>query len=116
MEKKETTETPDWKIILTIGIAAVALVVLVTFWVKKSISNYNDCIDNIPSDFWFEEELEKKFLTTDLYVLDIDDMGDGGIVVTIKVEIEDNVQYYRCLYRLKSYDSLNWHWELVKYV
>ena len=116
MEKKETTETPGWIIILTICIGIVTLVALVTLWVKKSKSNYNDCIDNIPSAFWFEEELEKKFLTTNLDVVDIDDTGEGEIVVTIKVGIEDTEQYYRCLYILKSYDSFNWHWELVKYV
>lgn len=114
--KKEAKETPDWKIILAICIAVVALVVLVTFWVKKSISNYNYCIDNIPSETWFEEELEKTFLTTDVYVLDIDDTGDGMIVVLIKIWIHDQEQYYRCLYKLKSFDSLNWHWELVRYV
>lgn len=26
------------------------------------------------------------------------------------------VGYYRCLYKVRSYDSLNWHWELVRYV
>lgn len=114
--KKETKETPDWKIILTICIGVVALVILVTVWVRKSISNYNYCIDNIPSENWFEEDLEEPFLTTDLYVLDIDDMGEGQIVVSIKIWIHDQEQYYRCLYKLKSFDSLNWHWELVRYV
>lgn len=114
--KKEAKETPDWKIILAICIGVVVLVILATFWVKKSISNYNECIDNIPSETWFEEELKKTFLTTDLYVLDIDDMGEGQIVVSIKIWIHDQEQYYRCLYKLKSFDSFNWHWELVRYV
>lgn len=114
--KKEAKETPEWGIILAICIGVVVLVILVTFWVKKSISNYNECIDNIPSETWFEEELEKTFLTTDLYVLDIDDMGEGQIVVLIKIWIHDQEQYYRCLYKLKSFDSFNWHWKLVKYV
>lgn len=114
--KKEVKETTDWGIILAICIGVVVLVILVTFWVKKSISNYNECIDNIPSETWFEEELEKTFLTTDLYVLDIDDTGDGMITVLIKIGIHDQEQYYRCLYKLKSFDSLNWHWELVKYI
>lgn len=114
--KKEAKETPDWGIILAICIGVVVLVILVTFWVKKSISNYNECIDNIPSETWFEEELEKKFLTTDLYVLDIDDTGEGQIVVLIKIWIHDQEQYYRCLYTLKSFDSLNWHWELVRWI
>lgn len=112
--KQEAKETPKWGIILAICIGVVVLVILVTFWVKKSISNYNECIDNIPSETWFEEELEKTFLTTDLYVLDIDDMGEGQIVVLIKIGIDDQEQYYRCLYKLKSFDSLNWHWELVR--
>ena len=114
--KTKTKETPDRGIILAICIGVVVLVILVTFWVKKSISNYNECTDNIPSEIWFEKELEKTFLTTDVYVLDIDDTGDGMIVVLIKIGIDDQEQYYRCLYTLKSFDSLNWHWELVRYV
>ena len=114
--KKEAKETPDWEIILDICISAVLLAILGTFWVKKYISNYNECIDNIPSENWFEEELEKTFLTTDLYVLDIDDAGDGQIVILIKIWIHDQEQYYRCLYKLKSFDLLNWHWELVRYI
>ena len=116
MEKKETTETPDWKIILAIGIAAVALVVLVTFWVKKSISNYNECAKLVPLENWFEEDLEKTFLTTDVYVLDIDDFKYGAVVVTIKIWVNSQMQYYRCLYKVKIHDSFNWHWELVRYV
>ncbi len=114
--KTKAKETPDWEIIIDICISAVLLAILGTFWVKKYISNYNECIDNIPSENWFEEELEKTFLTTDLYVLDIDDAGDGQIVVLIKIWIYDQEQYYRCLYKLKSFDSFNWRWELVRYV
>lgn len=114
--KKEAKETPDWEIILDICISAVLLAILGTFWVKKSISNYNKCIDNIPSENWFEEELEKTFLTTDVYVLDIDDCEYGAVVITIKIWVNSQVQYYRCLYKVKSHDSLNWHWELVRYV
>ncbi len=114
--KKEAKETPDWGIILTICISAVLLVILVTFWVRKSIENYNECIDNSPSKNWFEEDLETTFLSTAVYVLDVNDEIKGEIIVTIKVEIQDKEQYYRCLYKLKSYDTFNWHWELVRYV
>ena len=114
--KKEAKETPDWRFILTICIGVVVLAILVTVWVKKSIENRNECIDNIPSKNWFEEDLEETFLTTDVYVLDIDDCEYGEVVVTIKIWVNSQVQYYRCLYKLKSFDSLNWHWELVRYV
>lgn len=117
MEKKETTETPNLKIILAIGIAAVALVVLVTFWVKKSKSNYNECIDNVPSVRWFEEMLEEVFLSLNVEVLDIDEEEPGCVVVEVSVEEPNGwSRYYRCLYKVKSYDSFNWHWELVRYV
>ena len=114
--KKEAKETPDWRLILTICIGVVVLAILVTVWVKKSIENRNECIDNIPSKIWFEEDLEETFLTTNVCVLDIDDPGDGMIIVLIKIGIDNQEQYYRCLYTLKSFDSLNWHWELVRYV
>ena len=113
---KEEKAKPNWIMICAFCIAVIALIITATGWVKKSISNYNYCIDNIPSENWFEEELEKTFLTTDLYVLDIDDTGEGQIVVLIKIWIHDQEQYYRCLYKLKSFDSLNWHWELVRYI
>lgn len=116
MEKKETTETPDWKIILAICFAVVTLVALVTLWVKKSKSNYNDCINNFPS-FWIDEELEDVFLTNGVYVLDIDDDGEGFVIVEINVsEPNGGDRYYRCLYKVKSHDSFNWHWELVRYI
>ena len=114
--KKEAKETTDWKIILAICIGVVVLVVLVTFWVKKSITNYNECAKLVPLENWFEEDLEETFLTTDVYVLDIDDHTYGVVVVTIKIWVNSQVQYYRCLYKLKSFDSLNWHWEVVRYV
>ena len=114
--KKEARETPDWKIILTICIGVVVLVVLVTFWVKKSITNYNECAKLVPLENWFEEDLEETFLTTDVYVLDIDDCEYGVVVITIKIWVNSQVQNYRCLYKVKSYDSLNWHWELVRYI
>ena len=114
--KKEARETPDWKIILAICIGVVVLVVLVTFWVKKSITNYNECAKLIPSENWFEEDLEETFLTTDVYVVDIDDCEYGAVVITIKIWVNSQVQNYRCLYKVKSYDSLNWHWELVRYI
>lgn len=115
--KKEAKETPDWEIIIYICISAVLLAIFGTFWVKKSRANYNYCIDNIPSASWFEEDLEEPFLTTSVYVLDIDDEGDGFIIVQIYIEEPNGWgRYYRCLYKLKSFDSLNWHWELVRYV
>ena len=114
--KKEAKETPKWKIILAICISVAALIITATGWVKKSITNYNDCAKLVPTEHWFEEELEKTFLTTDLYVLDIDDFEYGSVVVTIKLWVNSQEQYYRCLYTLKSYDSLNWHWELVRYI
>lgn len=114
--KKESKETPDWRLILTICIGVVALAIIVTVWVKKSIENRNECIDNIPSKIWFEEDLEETFLTTNVCVLDIDDTGEGQIIVLIKIWIDNQEQYYRCLYKLKSFDSFNWHWELVRYL
>ena len=113
---KEEKAKPNWIMICAFCIAVIALIITATGWVKKSISNYNECIDNIPSETWFEEELEKTFLTTDLYVLDIDDFEYGSVVVTIKLWVNSQEQYYRCLYKLKSSDSLNWHWELVRYI
>ena len=114
--KKEAKDTSDWIIILTICIGVVVLVILVTFWVKKSITNYNKCANLVPLENWFEEDLEETFLTRDVYVLDIDDYEYGAVVVIIKICVNSQEQYYRCLYKLKSYDLLNWHWELVRYV
>ena len=114
--KKEAKDTPDWIIILTICIGVVVLVILVTFWVKKSITNYNKCANLVPLENWFEEDLEKTFLTTDVYVLDIDDFECGAVVVTIKIWVNSQMQYYRFLYKVKIHDSFNWHWELVRYV
>lgn len=114
---KEEKAKPNWIMICAFCIAVIALIITATGWVKKSISNYNYCIDNIPSANWFEEDLEGPFLTTGVYVLDIDDEGDGLVVVQIYIEEPNGWgRYYRCLYRLKSFDSLNWHWELVRYI
>lgn len=83
--KTKTKETPNWGIILAICIGVVVLVILVTVWIKKSITNYNECAKLVSLENWFEEDLEETFLTTDVYVLDIDDFEYGVVVVTIKI-------------------------------
>lgn len=115
--KSEAKETSCRQLIVVICISAIVLIILVTFWVTKSISSYNECVKLVPPTSWFEEDLEKIFFTNRVYVTDIDDKRDGSIVVEIYIlTFNDYREYHRCLYSVKSRDSFNWHWALVKYI
>lgn len=111
--KKESKETPDWRLILTICIGVVVLVILVTFWVKKSISNYNECIDNIPSETWFEKDIANKISMRNFDILDIQDNGKGTAVVIIKTKSDYKDRIFYLWYEVKQ-KKFKFFWKLKR--
>lgn len=116
--KRVAKETSYRKPILVICMATIVVIILATACVKKFISKYNECVERVPSSDWFEEDLEETFLTTCVHVLNIDDDGDGRVVVEIYVEGVNGCggTYYRCLYAIDIIDIFNIHWALVRYI
>lgn len=111
--KKEAKETPEWGIILAICIGVVVLVILVTFWVKKSISNYNECIDNIPSETWFEEDIANEISMRNFDILDIQDNGKGTAVVIIKTKSDYKDRIFYLWYEVKQ-KKFKFFWKLKR--
>lgn len=111
--KKEAKETPEWGIILTIFIGVVVLVILVTFWGKKSISNYNECIDNIPSESWFEEDIANEISMRNFDILDIQDNGKGTAVVIIKTKSDYKDRIFYLWYEVKQ-KKFKFFWKLKR--
>lgn len=95
-----------------IAILTVFLFLIIIFDNKK----YDETCSNPPNEFWIEEELEMVFLTTDIYVLDIDNLGDGLLVVKVEIYDEGAERIYRCLYKVKRRWIGDFIWEMDRYV
>lgn len=116
--KREAKETSYRQPILVICMSTVVVIILATACVIKFISKYNECVELVPSADWFEEDLEETFLTPCVHVLNIDENGNGRVVVEIYVENPNGCggAYYRCLYAIDIMNIFNIHWFLVKYI
>lgn len=77
---------------------------------------YDKACLSIPSKIWIEEDLEMVFLTTQVHVLEIENEGDGVLIVKVRICDEDEYRTYRCLYKVKRYELAYYTWEFVRYV
>ena len=98
--------------LLLIAILTVFLFLIIKFDIKK----YDETCSNPPNEFWIEEDLEMVFLTTELYVIDIDNQGDGLLFVKVKLYEEEEEYTYRCLYKVKRRWIGDFIWEMDRYV
>ena len=96
-------------------IAVVFVIILIAFMisiiVKICKNNYNDKLNNPPSRFFVEENLESVFLTTQVEVVDIEE--DLEIVVyTVKA----NGYKYKVMYKLCSTNYIgHYTWRYVRH-
>ena len=111
-----------------LGIIASILLLMVYIMIFISLIDiydrrkYDEACSNPPGEMWIEEDLEAVFLTTQLTVLEIDDSGDGSLVVTVCIydeyydEYEEKAYHvYRCLYEVKKHVGY-YSWEFIRYV
>lgn len=95
-----------------IAILTVFLFLIIIFDIKK----YDETCSNPPNEFWIEEDLEMVFLTTGVHILDIDNLGDGLLVVEVEVYYEEGYRTYRCLYKVERRWIGDFIWEMDRYV
>jgi len=92
---------------------AIACIFLI---VKLDIKKYDEACSNPPHEFWIEEDLEMVFLTTQVNVLEIDNNGDGLLIVKVRLYDEGAYRTYRCLYKVKRRWIGDFAWEFERYV
>ena len=74
-------------------------------------TNYNKTINNPPNQDWLEEDLEKVFLSTDVYVYPNIEHIDKDMFLTVRA----NGLYYKVHYYLKQ-SFASWYWEYDRYI
>lgn len=99
------------KSIIAVVFVSILIAFMISFIVKICKNNYNDKLNNPPSRFFVEEDLEIVFLTTQVEVVDIDE--DLGIVVyTVKA----NGYKYKVMYKLCSTNYIgHYTWQYVRH-
>lgn len=96
-------------LIIFIAISLVLIIIL-------DSERYDKACSSTPSKIWIEEDLEMVFLTTQVHVLEIENEGDGVLIVKVRIYDEDEYRTYRCLYEIKRYRLSYYAWEFVRYV
>ena len=91
-------------------------VTVVCFIVQLDKKRYDKICSNPPSEFWIEEDLEMVFLTTQVNVLETDDLGDGLLIVKVRIYDEGAYRIYRCLYKVERRYVADFFWKFERYV
>jgi hypothetical protein len=105
-----------YKDIIIDCLLTILIIVGIFFIVKIDIKRYDETCCNTPGEFWIEEDLEMVFLTTQVNVIEIDDLGDGLLIVKVLVYDEESYCTYRCLYKVKRKWIGVFVWEFERYV
>lgn len=94
------------------------LFTIVCFFLKGKIENkrYDEACSNPPSKIWIEEDLEIVFLTTQVNVLEMDDQGNGLLIVKVRIYDEGAYRIYRCLYKVERRYVADFFWKFERYV
>ena len=101
--------------IIVLSLIALAIVCIFLI-VKLDITRYDETCSNTPGEFWIEEDLEMVFLTTEVYVLEVDNLGDGLLIVKVRLYDEGVYRTYRCLYKVKRRWIGDFVWGFERYV
>lgn len=100
--------------IITLSLIAFAII-CIFFIVKIDIKRYDETCANPPGKFWIEEDLEMVFLTTQVNVLEIDNNGDGLLIVKVRLYDEGAYRTYRCLYKVERRFIADFVWEFERH-
>lgn len=104
------------KEITILCLLVILTIVCIFFVVKIDIKRYDKTCCNPPSKIWIEEDLEIVFLTTQVNVVEIDNQGDGLLIVKVRLYDEEEYRTYRCLYKVKRRWIGYFVWEFERYV
>lgn len=120
MDSEKTKETK--KVLNTLKLVCLLFIVTIVCIfsiVKIDSKRYDETCCKTPSKIWIEEDLEIVFLTTQVNVIEVDNQGDGLLIVKVRLYDEyDEEAYrtYRCLYKVKRRWIGYFVWEFERYV
>lgn len=103
-------------IILTIIIAILILIACIWFTIDKSNKNKHEVMTNLPSESWFEEDLEDWLLSRAITVTEIYRNYADTLTIVARASYDNSVRTFRCQYQLKNYYVTCWCWEYVRAV
>lgn len=112
--KKEAKDTPEWVQYVVCIVLGVVIMICVTVYIKLKEQKYNECIKNVPSESWFEEDIANEISPLSFYILDIQDNGKGTAVVIIKTESDYKDRYFYLWYEVKQDKLLKSFWKLKR--
>lgn len=95
---------------ISIGIACI------WFTIDKSNKNRYEVMTNLPSESWFEEDLEDWLLSKDIIVTNIYHNYADTLIIVAKASYDNAVRTFRCQYQLKNCYIICWYWEYVRSV
>jgi hypothetical protein len=99
------------KQIIAVVFVSILIAFMISIIVKICKKTYNDKLNNPPSRFFVEEDLEIVFLTTQVEVVEIDEEGEI-VVYTVKA----NGYKYKVLYQLCSTNYIgHYTWRYVRH-
>lgn len=105
------------KVFLIIILLEIIALIGAIFWlVRFDNKEYKKICSTPPHSFWLEEDLEIIFLTTQVNVLDIDNHGDGNMILKISVYHEGGYRIYHCLYVVERIWIATFKWKFERYV
>lgn len=100
---------------ITIAIALIIGVACIWFTIDKSKKNKYEAMTNLPTDSWFEEDLEEPLLSKEIAITEIWRNVDTLIIVA-EASYDTAVCTFRCQYRLKNCYIICWYWEYIRAV
>lgn len=103
-------------IIVTIVIAVIILIACIWFTIDKSKKNEYEAMTNLPSESWFEEDLEDWLLSKEITITQIHHNYADTLTIVARVIYDNAVRTFRCQYRLKNCYITCWYWEYVRAV
>ena len=99
------------KQIIAVVFVSILIAFMISIIVKICKKTYNEKLNNPPSRFFVEEDLEIVFLSTQVEVVDIDEDVDI-VVYTVKA----NGYKYKVMYKLYSTNYIgHYTWRYVKH-
>ena len=105
-----------------IGIAitiviAISIVIACTWFISdNSKKNEYEAMTNLPSESWFEEDLEDWLLSRSITVTKMYHNYADTLTIVAKASYDNAVRTFHCQYKLKNYYITCWRWEYVRAV
>lgn len=112
MEKKRL-ELLEWGKPVLLLIVWILIMVCGIVFLKEQDRKHNECIKNVPSESWFEEDIANEISMRNFDILDIQDNGKGIAVVIIKTKSDYKDRIFYLWYEVKQ-KKFKFFWKLKR--